>query len=64
MDDTQEFWAHISKDENWTVFGSCPDFTVGLKQEERHGFDQILRTEKEIEHLKQRLEQRKLSRRK
>jgi hypothetical protein len=63
MDDVQEFWDHITKDENWTVLGPYHGFTVGLKKEERLGFDQILRTEREVEHLEQRLAQRKISRR-
>jgi hypothetical protein len=64
MEDTQEFWTHITKEENWTVLQPNHNFTIKLKREERLGFEQIVRTEREVEHLKQRLELNKLSRRK
>jgi hypothetical protein len=66
MESIEDYYEHISKDQNWAEFGRFDgeSFTTGLKKEESLGFEQIQRTEREIDHLKQLLKSRKLSRHK
>jgi hypothetical protein len=66
MESIEDYYEHISKNASWAEFGrfDSDSLTAGLKKEDRLGFEQIQRTEREVEHLEQLLEKGRLSRHK